>query len=173
MLFILKSTQVFSKPCLCWKKFRTSWNIEKCDKQSLAQTLVYLTLVFSWRLSEMRRFTNSTSPPATMLSCGLAVLQDMGSGRSSLREVNVPGEKKYHQIYNRAGLTVRKATCGFTCQLDSRLLCNAMGHPGWAQSINYNTPGMHFWVSFTQKWSQLCTKLPRSEKIYTSSEDYP
>ncbi len=29
-------------------------------------------------------------------------------------------------------------------ELDSRLLCNAMGHPVWPQSINYNTPGMHF-----------------------------
>ncbi len=34
--------------------------------------------------------------------------------------------------------------CHILEQLDSRLLCNTMGHPGWPQSTNYNTPGMHF-----------------------------
>ena len=29
-------------------------------------------------------------------------------------------------------------------QLDSRLLCNAMGHHDWPKSTHYNTLGMHF-----------------------------
>ena len=35
-------------------------------------------------------------------------------------------------------------------KLDSRLLCNAMGHPGWSNNTHYNTPGMHFWAIFTK-----------------------
>ncbi len=45
-------------------------------------------------------------------------------------------------VYFTIGVMVQ--IYSYSEQLDSRLLCNAMGHPGWPQSTNYNTPGMHF-----------------------------
>ena len=35
-------------------------------------------------------------------------------------------------------------------KLDSRLVCNAKGHPGWPKRTYYDTPGMHIGAIFTQ-----------------------
>ncbi len=32
----------------------------------------------------------------------------------------------------------------YYAKLNSRLLRNAMGHPGWSRNTHHNTPGMHF-----------------------------
>ncbi len=58
-------------------------------------------------------------------------------------------------------------------KLDSRLLCNTMGHPGWSKYTYYNTPGMHFRAIFTQKKPAITQqKITTSETIYTCAEDY-
>ncbi len=50
-----------------------------------------------------------------------------------------------YKAYSSPSLTADMDTSHVpSAKLDSRLLCNAMGHPGWPQSTNYNTPGMHF-----------------------------
>ncbi|KAK2181364.1 hypothetical protein NP493_401g00003 [Ridgeia piscesae] len=52
-------------------------------------------------------FTNATSPPTTMLSCGAAVLTDFGSGRSSDRLVNMPHASRL--LPKKGGLHMQKS----------------------------------------------------------------
>ncbi len=45
--------------------------------------------------------------------------------------LNPPPPKKKEQFANTQNLKFHNSLCNFGRDLDSRLLCNAMGHPGW------------------------------------------
>ena len=78
-----------------------------CRFKKLLLLFTYLTLPLSSRLSSMICFTNATSPPTTMLSCGAAVLTDFGSGRSSDRLVNIPQASRL--LPKNGGLHMQKS----------------------------------------------------------------